>query len=223
VNANVDPREVPAYPLAEAAHYLHIPYQTLQNWTHGRPDFKAVIGLQERDYPLLSFINLVEVHVLSSIRRKHHVPLQRVRPALDYLENELRTPHPLATVQLETDNADIFLRWLGKVVNLTRGGQLAMKQTVEAYLKRIERGADGLPMVLYPFTTNDIFNDRKPVMFNPRISFGRLVISNTGIPTIEIASRYKAGETIDELANDYGRHSLEIQDAIRCELQLEAA
>ena len=218
-----DPREVPAYPLAEAAHYLKVPHQTLQNWVYGRPDFKSVIAVPVPNVPLLSFINLVEVHVLSSIRRKHKVSLQRVRKALDYLEKEMGTIHPLATVQLETDDADLFFRELGKIINLTRGGQIAMKETVEAYLKRIDRGFDGSPMILYPFVTNDIFTDRKPVMFNPRISFGRLVITDTGIPTFEIASRYKAGESIRDLATDYERDHLEIEDAIRCELQLEAA
>ena len=43
------------------------------------------------------------------------------------------------------------------------------------------------------------------------------------IATAVIAERYKAGESVDQLAEDYGRNRLEIEEAIRCELPLEAA
>ncbi len=45
------------------------------------------------------------------------------------------------------------------------------------------------------------------------------MISGTGLATEVIAERYKAGESIKSLANDYGRDSEEIEEAIRCELQ----
>ncbi len=44
-----------------------------------------------------------------------------------------------------------------------------------------------------------------------------------GIPTAIIAERYKAGEAIGALADDYGRPTLEIEEAIRCELYTRAA
>ena len=45
----------------------------------------------------------------------------------------------------------------------------------------------------------------------------------SGIPTAIIAERYKAGESIDDLARDYDRERDEIPEAIRCELHLAAA
>ena len=39
-----------------------------------------------------------------------------------------------------------------------------------------------------------------------------------GIPTAVIANRYKAGESIEDLAGDYDSPHLEIEEAIRCEL-----
>ena len=61
------------------------------------------------------------------------------------------------------------------------------------------------------------------VVIDPLVSFGRPVLAGTGIPTAIIAERYKAGESIDELANDYGRQRYEIEESIRCELEVEAA
>ncbi len=112
---------------------------------------------------------------------------------------------------------------MGETVNATLQGQIVMRKVVEASLRRIERGKDGKIIVLYPFITEDPTVDRTTVMFNPHVAFGRLVLVETGIPTIEIAQRYKAGESIKDLADDYGRNLVEIEDAIRFELRLEAA
>lgn len=64
--------------------------------------------------------------------------------------------------------------------------------------------------------------DPKAVVIDPRISFGRPVLVGTGIPTFILAERYKAGESIDELADDYGCNRFQIEEAIRCELPLAA-
>ena len=117
----------------------------------------------------------------------------------------------------------MFIQELGKTVNVVREGQVAMRELIEAHLKRVEWDEHGLPTVLFPFVSEDVAIDRKPVMLIDEFRFGRLVLVNTGIPTAEVAQRYKAGETIDSLADDYGRSRLEIEDAIRCELQLPAA
>lgn len=53
------------------------------------------------------------------------------------------------------------------------------------------------------------------------LSFINLVEAHVldGIPTAIIAERYKAGESIDQLADDYGRERLDIEEAIRCKLE----
>lgn len=218
-----DPREVPSYDPAEVAHYLHLPASTVRNWVRGSNGFRPVLALPARKATLLSFLNLVEVHVLSAIRRHHNIPMQKIRLAISYLQRIYDQSHPLALNRFETDGVDLFIQELGRTVNVVREGQVAMRELIEAHLKRVEWDEQGLPTVLFPFVSEDVAIDRKPVMFDPRISFGRLVLVHTGIPTTEIAQRYKAGETIDSLANDYGRARLEIEDAIRCELQLAAA
>jgi uncharacterized protein (DUF433 family) len=60
-------------------------------------------------------------------------------------------------------------------------------------------------------------------MIDPRISFCRPVLAGIGIPTAMLAERYKAGDSIDELAEDYNCDRLQIEEGIRCELQLVAA
>ena len=60
------------------------------------------------------------------------------------------------------------------------------------------------------------------VVIDPRLSAGRPVIAGTGLTTQIVAERYKAGESIGELARDYERGNEEIEEAIRCELQAAA-
>jgi len=91
----------------------------------------------------------------------------------------------------------------------------------------LEYTSAGLPVRLFPFTRKrlpvDSLDEPRAVVIDPLVSFGRPILSGTGIPTSVIAERYKAGEGIEELAEDYGRPSLEIEEAIRCELPSRAA
>ncbi|MBI1923990.1 DUF433 domain-containing protein, partial [Candidatus Poribacteria bacterium] len=168
---------------------------------------------------LLSFMNLVEVHVLSAIRRQYDVRLNKVRSALDYLNEQYQSKHPLADGKFETDGIDLFIERYGQLIDISRSGQLAMRSLLEAHLRRIDWDSSGCASRLYPFIRKQNVQEPKVIVIDPFISFGRPVLVGTGIPTAVIADRYKSGESIDELADDYGRHRLEIEEAIRCELQ----
>ena len=169
-------------------------------------------------------MNLVEVHVLDAIRREHNIPLEKVRMAVTYLSKQFPSKHPLADREFETDGINLFIQKFGQLINISQAGQLAMKEVLEAHLHRIERDVAGIPVKLYPFTRKrDSQEEPKAIVIDPRVSFGRPVLVGTGIPTAMIAERYKAGESVDDLANDYGRKRLEIEEAIRCELWVEAA
>jgi uncharacterized protein (DUF433 family) len=226
-----DARELPAYGITEAAHYLRMPRATLRSWVAGRyyPTeagrrfFAPVIGLPDKHRLLLSFMNLVEAHVLDATRREHEVPLPKVRKALDYLRGQFPSRHPLADQVFETDGLDLFIQKYGRLINISRDGQLAMRSLLEAHLRRIERDPKGLPVKLYPFVRKRQADEPKVVVIDPYVSFGRPVLVGTGIATAVIAERYKAGESVDDLAGDYGRPRFEIEEAIRCELEIQAA
>jgi uncharacterized protein (DUF433 family) len=97
-----------------------------------------------------------------------------------------------------------------------------MKEIIGVYLKRVARDAQGLPIRLYPFTrdtqaeTAAACNPRVVVM-NPAVSFGRPVIARTGIPVSSVYERYKAGDSVADLARDYRLETGAIEEAIRCE------
>jgi uncharacterized protein (DUF433 family) len=225
-----DARLSPAYSVPDAAHYLRMPEGTLRSWVVGR--WYPAAGKRKRSRPLirlddpqkryLSFINLVEGHVLAAIRRRHGVKLPNVRKALDYVERRFQIDRPLIDQAFQTDGLDLFIEQYGQLINASREGQQAMKDIISVYLKRIERDAKGLPIQLYPFT-RDTESDATPktdprvVVMNPAISFGRPVIAGTGIPVSSIYERYKAGDSVANLAQDFNLETGAIEEAIRCE------
>lgn len=231
----LDLRNVPSYSIPDAARYLLIPVGTLRSWLQGRHYpagegkrfFKPLIDLPVSDLRQLSFTNLVEAHVLRVIRKDHQIRLDKVRTALDYIDRELNVPHPLARIEFQTDGVDLFVESVGKLINASRDGQLAMREILNHLLKRVEFDESGLASKLFPFTRqNETLMKKespKTLVIDPRISFGRPVLVGTGIPTAMLVARYKAGDSIDSLAEDYGCLRLEVEEAIRCEISLSQA
>jgi uncharacterized protein (DUF433 family) len=226
-----DVRELPGYGVAEAAHYLRIPAATLRSWVVGmsygsdpeRRFFKPVIQPAEKTPVALSFINLIEAHVLAAIRRKHRVNMPAVRRSVDFLKNQLGSAHPLADHKFETNGVDLFVSHYGQFISVSQGGQLAVREFLQAHLRRIEWDRKGIPIRLYPFTRTGETDQPKNIVIDPFISFGRAVITGTGVTTELVAERFKAGESADELAVDYGCDREKIEEAIRCELSLAEA
>ena len=219
-------RELPAYSVAEVAHYLNIPETTARYWATGHGSYPALIETADTDPIALSFLNLVELHILAAIRRRHKVKMSRVRSAIDYLRENTGKPlekrHPLLSKQLQTDGLALFIEQFGRLINISDKGQLAMREVIQAALQRIERDPSGVPIKLYPFTRSNISDAPSMVVIDPTLSAGRPVIAGTGLATEVIAERYKAGEGVAELAKDYERKEAEIEEAIRCELQAAA-
>jgi uncharacterized protein (DUF433 family) len=226
-----DPRDLPAYPLDLAAHMLLLPKSTLKAWVFGATwepkglplrTFEPLIDPPDRAQQMLSFVNLVEVHVLKAVRRKHLVHMVRVRDAIKHLKDKFHTQHPLADIDLLAGGKDLFLQEHGDLLNLTMGRQIAM-QFLAVYLNRIDRDL-GRAIKLYPFVVqplrigNEVIDqDSRLIAIDPYVSYGRPVINGTGIPTDAIAERFWGGDSIDELVEAFGRTKTEIEFAIRYE------
>lgn len=235
-----DPREFPLYGITEASRYLKINKKTLLSWIDGRNYelgdgtikwWSPVIHLPDKNKRLLSFYNLVEVHVLSAIRRVHSVQFRKVRSALKYLESlEKNLKHPLATVTFWTNSFDLFIEESGDLICASQYGQMVIREAVAQYLHRIDKDIDLSPFRLYPFSNEISFDTKesnkrpsdlealpKNIVIDPLISFGRPTIAGTGVPTNVIAGRFKAGESIKALVKDYEIEEGQIEEAIEYE------
>ncbi len=217
----------PLYTVAEAARVIGVPLSTLGTWTHGyvrdRRDGPAVIGEAvvtafpaDGRVPSIPFIGLAEAMVLAAVRRSG-VPMQRVRPALAALERELGIGHALASRKLYTDGAELLYDFAGDQVArdvvsslvVVRNGQHVFVDVVREQLQRIEFGADGYATLLR------VPGYRSDVVCDPSRSFGRPIFVRGGTRVDDVISRFQTGESIDELTEEFGVSSADIEDALR--------
>jgi uncharacterized protein (DUF433 family) len=77
---------------------------------------------------------------------------------------------------------------------------------------------DGMPVRLHPFSRSKIdHNSPRIIAIDPRFSFGNPIIANRHIRTDVVSGRFRAGESISELASDLEIPAEEIEEAIRYE------
>jgi uncharacterized protein (DUF433 family) len=220
--AATDLRNQPAYSVAEAARFLKLPPATLRTWTLGRiypihageGRFQPLIRPASTRPPLLSFWNLIEAHVLRALRTEHGVALKQVRQAVRFAEKELDVERLLLSPELRSRAGELFLERYGELINLSRSGQMAMRQMLEAHLVRIEWDASRFPVRLHPFLSKEIPHSAMPVVIDPEVAFGRPVVTGHGVSTAAITGRIDAGETPAEVAADYGMTEDDVVQAV---------
>jgi len=212
-NRDTDRREIPAYGIIEVADYLRLPRKTVEYWVSGGT--RPLIDVPSMAPPRFSFMNLLECHILSAMRWKG-VKVEKVRRALEYIRSQWPSPHPLLEQRFQTDGLDLFVSKLpDEIINVSRLGQLGLKEVLETFLQRIELDMSGIAAKFFPFVEEKKSGEPKFIEINPAIAFGRPVISGTGITTDIIANRFAARESVAALAEEYGRPAGEIEEAIR--------
>ena len=219
----------PAYRTREAAHILSLPQGTVQAWCFGhdyrhrsdgsRKLFARVIEPADSAHRLLSFVNLCELHLLGVLRRHHRVQLPQVRTAVQYMRERLGSDRPLASTGFRTNGIDLFVEHAGELLNVSKQGQRAMREDFEQALERVDFAATGGPVRLFPFTRPVAPGASQPkiVLVDPSQSFGRPVLVGAFVRTEVIESRFRGGDSIAEMAEDYSVSPADIEEALRFE------
>ena len=196
------------YSFAEASGLLRVPASTLRSWTLGQ-DYQVRGGKRRFHPPIpihagqraLTFYNLVEAFVLSTMRRDFNVELPVVRASVEFVRDQLGVPRPLLTADFYTDGVSLLVEQWGKLVDASKQGQLAMREVVEASLQRIERDQQGLAARLYPWRSS--VDEDRVIELDPRRALGKAVVAGTGISIDMLRARYRAGDSVARLARDY--------------------
>lgn len=168
---------------------------------------------------------MCELHLLGVIRRHHRVNLPQVRGALEFVRGRLGVPRPLATVRFRTNGVDLFVEHAGELLNVSRDGQQALRQGFERALARIDFGSTGAPVLLFPLTREpgmEIADQPKAVLVDPLRSFGRPVLASVYVRTEVIVERFRAGDSIAEMASDFDASAADIEEALRFEQRRRA-
>jgi uncharacterized protein (DUF433 family) len=89
-------------------------------------------------------------------------------------------------------------------------------------LDRIEWSGER-PIALFPIGPNRANREERPIRISPLVAFGRPVLSGTRIPTLVVFDRFSAGESVRELAEDFGVPDEAVEEAVRAESAKAAA
>lgn len=231
----------PLYKRAEAARIIDVPASTMRNWAAPAPVPRitaAVVSIdatrQSAPAPVtpihhdglitvaeprtprgatIPFVGLAEAYVLAAFRQAG-VPMQRIRPALQRLEEEMGLVQALASERLRTDGAEVLWDYsqetddqatkaaVGDLV-VVRNGQMVFRPIVQGYLRRVTYG-DGWARVI------DVGQGKVGVTVDPFVNGGQPTLARRGIAVADILSRIHAGEPENEVAADYGLRASEI-------------
>jgi uncharacterized protein (DUF433 family) len=214
-----DPRIARAvFTLREAAGYLGLPNSTLHSWARPSGAAKPVITCFSAHgwEATVPFIGFAEAYVLSAFRRAG-VPMQRIRPAVEVLSSGIGIEHALASKRLYTDGAEVLYDYATsehdqelRGLTVVRTGQRQFAEIVRDYLKRITYGADGwasrLRLPAY---------QKAEVIVDPRQAFGMPLVVHGGARVEDLVDRFVAGETLAEIADDFGVPEVEVEDVVR--------
>lgn len=222
--------DVPLYSVTEAARYLDVPVSTFRSWVHGyerHPEGKQtvtgrpIVTTLPRDAGVsVPFIGLAEAHALAAIRGAG-VPLQRIRPALDLLRQELGIEHVLASRSLYTDGAEVLYDFAERAGDtpqarsardlvVVRHGQRVFNDVVDSYLRRVEFAGDGWAerIHLRKYGSADVVVD-------PRRSFGIPIFARGAVRVETVIAAFKAGTDLDALTVEYGVPRDELLSVLR--------
>ncbi len=206
---------LPAYTIADAARYSRIAPQTVTNWTHRRLSIgpPALSGRRRGEH--LSYLELVEVAVVA-IFRQLGVSLEAVARTRDYMRATFSSEYPFAEHRFKTDGMRLMLQWteheetpqLNEVIVADAGGQLGWEKMMASRLAEFDYEQE-LALVWH------VAGRDSPVRIDPRVSFGAPTVR--GVPTWVLKGRWNAGETLEDIVEDFGVTRKEATSALRFE------
>lgn len=211
---------VPLYTSAEAARYLDVRDTTFRTWVKGyrrRFDHRRVVTGQPlitdlpaemRGGPSIPFIGLAEGMFLSALR-KAGVPLQQIRPALEIVRSRIGVEHALGSKKLYVAGAQLLwevsaegdvdpdARHGARDLIVLKDGQYVFRQVIEQYLQQITYDDAYAERLLLPGY------EVARIAATPDTNFGKPYFTHTGTPLYAVTQLLKAGETIEDVADDF--------------------
>jgi uncharacterized protein (DUF433 family)/DNA-binding transcriptional MerR regulator len=205
---------VPTYRPSDAARYAGISTHTILNWQREQSNGGAAISNRDNGQ-MLSYLQLIEVAVVAAMR-KAGVPLGSIRAAKKYLSEHLESPYPFALHCFKTDGKKILMNLSDfvpserdKLISLN-DGQLGWQPILQDKLQEFDYHADSGIVEKW-----HVSGPQSGITIDPRVSFGSPAIH--GIPTWTIKGRLDAGESINDIADDFSIQADEVKQALKFE------
>lgn len=204
---------LPAYRITDAAKYVSESPQLIASWHYRETQLGVTLPGKESGKPL-SYLQLIEVAVVATFR-KLGLSLQRIRKARQYLAQRFNSEYPFAEFRFKTEGFHVLmdLQQVEEDTNMRlivadKAGQLAWEQMMEDRFLEFDYEYE---LVL----KWHLAGRQSLVMIDPRIAFGAPTVS--GLPTWILKGRYQAGESVDDIMQDFRLDKVAITDGLAFE------
>ena len=202
---------LPAYRLSDVARYTRTSPQTVSNWQYRDAGDGIVLPGREHRRPL-SYLELVEVAIVAEFRR-FGLPLRSIARTRDYMAQNFNSEFPFTEYKFKTDGYHLLMRLrefepildVERLIVADEGGQLGWASMMEDRLLQFDYEHD-LAISWH------LAGRQSAVIIDPRIAFGAPVVK--GIPTWVLKGRWKAGESMSDIREDFSLTEEEIRHAL---------
>ncbi|MBN2238466.1 MAG: DUF433 domain-containing protein [Dehalococcoidales bacterium] len=211
-------RTSPLYTYQEAAHLAKVSPSTVRNWLLGystkRGDIAPLFTYpSQKENAMVSFIELIEIVVAATFRKAEKIPFQTVRKAYDNARKEFNVEYPFAHFNLAALGGHIVHSIREEKGNISRQTLDSLEQwSLPLAVTDILSTFDYLTELVnrwYPV------GKEIPIVIDPRISTGLPTIIERGVTVSTIHKRFKLGQHIDFISQDFEIDKDIIEEAIR--------
>jgi uncharacterized protein (DUF433 family) len=213
------------YSYADVDRLIGLSPGTARRWIDGYRGkaraYPPVLRPQPTGSESVTWGEMVEARLLAEFRGQR-VPLQRLRPTVERLRDEFG-PYPLAHARplLDVEGREVVRRVQDEVglepelqLVVVRNEQLLLDVRAERFSEAVTYD-DGVAASIRPVSRTPL------VVIDPARSFGQPSVR--GVRTEVLAEDYRAGETMESLADLYDLTLEQVDQAIRFELIAAAA
>jgi uncharacterized protein (DUF433 family) len=212
----IDRFTVPLLTPLETAQHLQIPERTVRSWLRhesaGHPLVHSIKPAR-RGHPSMPFVAVVEAYVLRSLRNLGLSPT-KIADAAAEVREQFDTEYGLASRRIATDGVDVFIHYL-ETDEIARAGdrQMPFRELINDYLHYILWEEDD------DFPTRLTLRMYDPaiaeVVIDPRFAWGAPIVEPAKIPVTAVLGMWRAGESADVVASEYGLTVEQVQALVR--------
>lgn len=202
---------LPTYTVRDSARYADSNIRTVTYWHYGGGSLGPALPGKQHRKPL-SYLQLIEVAFVATFRHLG-VSLQNIRKTREYASQHLNSEYPFAQYSWQTEGTNLLLELrevektaeLGRLIVGNRWGQTTWKPMVAERFKQFDYEEE-LALIWH------LKGRECPVTIDPRIAFGAPTVK--GLPTWVLKGRWLAGESFDEIEEDFSLESEFIKYAL---------
>lgn len=214
-DGQLDPRfDVPIYTIAEAAHHLRMPAETLRRWV-GRGDLVTSLDAVRARDARLPFVAMAEAQFFWQLRRDG-LSLQAIVTGMAAVRAQLgermlqrdRLAHDGRDILLRLDDAEASAAW-----HRARDRQGGLPGVIERGLKPITWAEDG-----YPARVRLTAYEGADVIVDPRFAFGKPMLADRGVRAQDVVAMFQAGDSMQDVADEFAITPAVVESLVRTHL-----